>query len=637
MLFGIVSNAQEKTALKDYFVPIPKEVIISSGNFIPNKGRIIAYKISKNNNVRLAARQLQNLLKEKGMHFSIAGNKAKGENPEIELILDAKKVKNIQGYFIDVSERNIKIIGHDAAGLYYGVLTLGQMAHYAYDHGNFPQVQVSDHPDFKRRGVTMDISRCKVPTMESLYQYIDMFASWKINEIQLYTEHTFEYQNHKKVWQDDGALSADNILALDKYCADKFIDLVPNQNGFGHMQRWLEHKEYWNIAENEEVKDPSHPLLGFRKTLSAVDEESVRFVGGLYSELLPNFSSDYINIGGDEPYELGTGKSKEAVDKKGKGQVYLDFLLKLNDEVVKNGKKAQFWGDIILHYPDLIKKLPKNITCMVWGYRASHPFDKQASKFKKAKIPFYVCPGTSSWRSITGRVENAILNQVNAAKNGLKYDAIGYLNTDWGDKGHHQHLISSYAPYVYGAAVSWSLKVNETLDINSVLNRYIYKDPANKTSQIIYDMGNVNQLTDPSNVFNSTFFSLLKYCNQPMSAQRHLKKLTVVNLTKTKNALYHIIARVSESKATSTDASIIHREIESAARLAIHACNLGIAKLNTSDGTIMSVDVDTKYQLAIEMDAIIAEHREVWILRNKVGGLSKSVDYLLETRKFYEE
>ncbi|MFH4966444.1 family 20 glycosylhydrolase [Gaetbulibacter sp. M235] len=639
IVFLIVSifniNASNNQELKKYLVPIPKSVTVLETSFKPNSGRIIAYGIATNLGVRFSANNLQKILKEKGMYFSIAGNVAVGETPEIELIIDSKKQTNSQGYSLVINENKITLTANNEAGLYYGVLTLGQIAQYAYDYGTFPQVTVNDYPDFKRRGVTIDISRTKVPTMASLYQYIDMFASWKINEIQLYTEHTFQYQNHKKVWQDASALSSNDILDLDKYCSDRFIDLVPNQNGFGHMERWLEHKEYWHLAENETISDPTHHILGIRRTISAVDKSSVDFVDNLYSELLSNFSSENVNIGGDEPYELGTGKSKKEVSEKGKGQVYLDLLLKLNSIIVKNGKRAQFWGDIILEHPELIKNLPKNITCMIWGYKWDHPFNKEAAKFKEAKIPFYVCPGTSSWRSIVGRTENAIKNQINAAENGIKYGAVGYLNTDWGDDGHPQPLITGYAPYVYGAAVSWSLEDNRDLDINWVLNKYIYKDPAEKTAQVIFDMGNTNQILDNSDINNYSFYSLLYYINKPLKENRQTAKLKNKDLNEAIIVLNKIIKRVETCKATANDAEIVYREIINASKLAIHSCNLGIAKLKTKEGSIEKVDADTKYKLLVEIDAIIAEYKEVWMLRNQIGGLTDSLEQLLKVRTAY--
>ena len=94
-------------------------------------------------------------------------------------------------------------------------------------------LQIDDKPDFANRGVMLDISRDKVPTMETLYKQIDILAECKINQIQLYTEHTFAYDNHKVVWQNASPMTPEQILDLDQYCRDRHIELVPNQNSFG--------------------------------------------------------------------------------------------------------------------------------------------------------------------------------------------------------------------------------------------------------------------------------------------------------------------------------------------------------------------------------------------------------------------
>ncbi len=56
-----------------------------------------------------------------------------------------------------------------------------------------------DHPDLPVRGVMLDISRDKVPTMATLEAVIDRLASLKVNQVQLYSEHTFAYRNHPEV------------------------------------------------------------------------------------------------------------------------------------------------------------------------------------------------------------------------------------------------------------------------------------------------------------------------------------------------------------------------------------------------------------------------------------------------------
>ena len=82
----------------------------------------------------------------------------------------------------------------------------------------------------------LDISRGRVPRLETLLGLIDQLADFKINEFQLYTEHTFAYRKYAKVWRDWGVLTGAEIEKLDAHCRRLGIELVPNQNSFGHLR-----------------------------------------------------------------------------------------------------------------------------------------------------------------------------------------------------------------------------------------------------------------------------------------------------------------------------------------------------------------------------------------------------------------
>src|SRR5581483_2674353 len=319
---------------------------------------------------------------------------------------------------------------------FYGVCTLIQIVEQC--DMRLSAMHISDSPDFPNRGVMLDISRDKVPTMETLFELVDLLASWKVNQLQLYTEHTFAYRNHRVVWEHASPMTPQDILELDAYCRARYIELVPNQNSFGHMHRWLRHEEYRHLAEYEEgyTDLTEHWWAPAPFGLNPTDPRSVELLREMKDELLPNFSSSHFNVGLDETIDLGLGKSAEEVKARGAGAVYLDFLKKIHALVRERGKTMMFWGDIIINHPELISQLPKDAIAMEWGYEADHPFAEHGKAFAQAGIPFYVCPGTSSWISILGRTENAMGNIRNATENGLKNGAIGVLNTDWGDWGH---------------------------------------------------------------------------------------------------------------------------------------------------------------------------------------------------------
>src|SRR2546423_4155521 len=158
-----------------------------------------------------------------------------------------------QGYRMSLDRDGVEITAADGAGEFNARQTLAQLRR---QFGNdLPQGEIQDWPDFAVRGVMLDISRDKVPTMATLFMLVDLFGELKINQLQLYTEHTFAYRGHEEVWRDASPMTAPEIRELDAYCRARFIELVPNQNSFGHMERWLKHPRYQPLAEKPEGFD----------------------------------------------------------------------------------------------------------------------------------------------------------------------------------------------------------------------------------------------------------------------------------------------------------------------------------------------------------------------------------------------
>src|SRR5262249_41224715 len=159
-----------------------------------------------------------------------------------------------------------------------------------------PCLHIRDWPDFPRRGVMLDISRGRVPKLETLLDLAERLADFKINELQLYTEHTFAYRKFKSVWRSWGALNAKEIQKLDARCRQLGIDLVPNQNSFGHLRYFLGHPDVKRLAEvSKPYEDESREFVRRPSTLAPNHPGTLRFLRGLYDELLPNFSIRLFN------------------------------------------------------------------------------------------------------------------------------------------------------------------------------------------------------------------------------------------------------------------------------------------------------------------------------------------------------
>ena len=284
----------------------------------------------------------------------------------------------------------------------------------------------------------------------------------RVNQLQLYVEHTFAFPGHEDAWQDASPLKPAEIRELDAACAALGIELVPNLNTFGHMERWLRHPRYRALAECPQGW--IHPLTGqfkeFPGTLKP-DDVSLAFVASLLDDYLPCFRSRQVNIGGDEPWELGQGFSKEAVATRGKHRVYLDHLHKLCALATERGHTPQFWGDILLEDLALAQDAPQDALPVVWGYDAGHPFQTQCGRLQELGRAYLVAPGTSAWQSFTGRLDNALTNQAEAIGAARQHGARGVLVTTWGDNGTHQPWPTAWLPMAAGLAQAWSFTANQ--------------------------------------------------------------------------------------------------------------------------------------------------------------------------------
>ncbi|HEY2430275.1 MAG TPA: family 20 glycosylhydrolase, partial [Acidimicrobiales bacterium] len=349
-------------------------------------------------------------------HLEVGGE---GPAPDCPVIERHDGSLPAEGFGIDIDSDGIELTHADAAGLGYGRRTLAQIRAGSADRP--PLLRLRDWPDFPVRGYMLDVSRNRVPTRATLERLVDLMALARINQFQLYTEHTFAYRDHEAVWREASPITPEDVQWLDGRCRAAGIELVPNQNCFGHMERWLAHPAYRHRAE---APDGFEPAPGFVRppAVLAPTQDNADFVLGLLAELLPNFTSHRVNVGCDETFELGLGVSRAAVEERGKAAVYVEHLRRIVAPLVAGGREVQFWDDIVRHQPDLLRTLPPGTVAVAWHYDAPGAppqikevldrfdidlplggFEDLAPRIADTGFPFWVAPGTSSWNSLVGR------------------------------------------------------------------------------------------------------------------------------------------------------------------------------------------------------------------------------------------
>jgi hypothetical protein len=551
-----------------------------------------------------------------------------------------------EGYALTISKNGVEISFRETGGLRAASATLRQLLR---EYGRrLPCLRIRDWPDFARRGVMLDISRGRVPKLETLLDLAEKLSDFKINELQLYTEHTFAYKKYKSVWQSWGALTAKEIQILDTRCRELGIDLVPNQNSFGHLRYFLADPRLKKLGELSEPYEAETKDFLRRPTTLAPNHPGTRpFLRGLYDELLPNFSSHFFNIGGDETWDLGKGRSKKLCETKGKGRVYFDFLKKIHREVAARDKTMMFWGDIILKYPQLLPELASlgtpasgpasssrllkragsetgvpNLIALNWGYEANHPFENEAARFAKAKIPFYVCPGTSTWQTLIGKHDNGLANLRAAAKAGKKFGAIGFLNTDWGDGGHPQPLAVSWPLFAAGAALAWNSKALDERNLLTVLSRDVFEDLTGNVAEAGFKLGFVHQKlgVEPLNETPlGTVIAAPKPEERELFCRNGLKWFAKIPAKKILAALKEIQTQravLLRAKPSSNAGKILAGELDLAARMAEQSCQFMLWQQAVATGKKPEAKALAQQGIR-ELRNLEKDFNAYWPLRNK--------------------
>lgn len=359
------------------------------------------------------------------------------------------KIGSGDGDSYSITFGNTVVVEADSVkGAFYAIQTLRQIAKNGYCDAK----EIKDAPDFEVRGFYYDITRGRIPTLDSLKKLVDTLAYHKINMLQLYVEHVFPFKEYDGIYQRTGYMTAEETRELDKYCQENFIELVPSLSCFGHLYELLQTEKYKHLCE---LIDHKQQTIYWQQrmahhTIDPSNPESFELIKSLIDQYMPLFTSDKFNICCDETFDLGKGRNAA----KDVGQLYVGFVKKILDYVRSKGKKPMMWGDIINAHSDLIDELGDTVF-LSWGYSENVTPDT-INKLSEAGKVQYVCPGCNNWTSLIEMAQVSIPNIYKMTKYGFEAGAKGVLNTCWGDYGHISPIYACMYSIVYGAARAWN-------------------------------------------------------------------------------------------------------------------------------------------------------------------------------------
>ncbi|MGA7645432.1 MAG: family 20 glycosylhydrolase, partial [Terriglobales bacterium] len=429
----LIGNVQDRTAAET----LQKEINDRAGVKLSIEAVTAVPKTTGHISLgRLTDRGLRSYLESQGVKTGDEAGNRDLAKPDFEK----------QGYVIRVSESGIIVAANAAQGLFYGVQTLRQLLRPEAPGKKtlaIPALVIRDWPSMEWRGVSDDISRGPIPTLDYLKTQMRTLAEYKINLVGFNMEHVFDFQTQPLVPPKGAALTPAEIKELVAYASKYYITLLPEQQAFGHLHQFLKYEIYSDVAETPH----GH-------VLTSINPKTYDFIRQIYGEIVPLFPGPFFHIGADETIELGLGQTKALADQEGLGRVYLDHLQKVFEIMRPYHKQLMFWGDIAVKYPELLSTIPKDMIAVPWEYAPKPSYEDIITPYTNAGLRVVVAPGAGNWGVIWPDLETAFVNVRNFVRDGQKHQAIGALNSTWNDDG-ESLLDMTWPALIFGAAAGW--------------------------------------------------------------------------------------------------------------------------------------------------------------------------------------
>jgi hexosaminidase len=398
------------------------------------------------------------------------------DSPDAKAILTRNNlafdaVMEAEGYVLIVEQHEATVVGATGAGIFYGVQTFKQLLPLPGADRVIATGTARDWPAMKYRGIDDDLSRGPFPTLDFQKHQVRVFAAFKINIYSPYFEHTLLYPDQPLAAPPGSSLTPSDAAELVAYARQYHVTVVPEQEAFGHLHHVLKYELYQDLAETPH----GHVLApGQAGTLPLIED--------WFTQIAQEFPSPFIHIGADETFDLGAGRTREAVEQKGYGPVYVDFLKQIHDALAPLNRRLLFWGDIGDANPDAVSALPKDMIAVPWNYWSTSGFDKMIEPFAKNGIETWVAPGDANWNEVYPVAKTALWNIQGFIRDGQRLGSTGALTTVWNDDGEGLFNMDWYG-VLFGAVAAWQPGESSIANYQDAYGAIFHLDPTGKINE----------------------------------------------------------------------------------------------------------------------------------------------------------
>ncbi|MBC6368995.1 family 20 glycosylhydrolase [Algoriphagus sp. AK58] len=565
--------------------------------------------------------------------------------------LDLKK----EGYLMEISADQISIQAPADAGLWYGLMTLGQLIQDAKDQdAALPLVKIKDEPALDYRAVHLDVKH-HLEKKEYYFELMDRFAAQKINAVIVEIEDKLKYELQPKVGSSD-AFTISEWKELSDYAMARHIRISPLVQGLGHASFILKHPEYIPLRDDPESDWAFNPL----------NEETYKVQFDLYEDALKAFPyANYLHVGGDEVHTTGRNSGKSPLE------LQLIWLNRVSDYAAQKGLTPIFWDDMPLknaevyrsiydskltkaqvdsiwsaNEPNLNKYIdlfPKNCVYMRWNY------DMPESPGNNRAIQWFTDNGLKVMGATAGQTRWNLMPQDQSNTNNIRDFALisirnkadGLLLTLWDDDSPHFELyqrgISIFAEYTWAGEKRSVDQLHQAYrqrafgpEFASAEHEFIndLEGPvADWKNLLLENRRDRNRLRKLENPIDEAVIPLPKLDSAGKWTEKYQSKITQAqaNLARVDSILQQI-QEIKKSALRNTHQLEVYEQVAEVVQFSNRAI-ITLAELDEPSGEKREVAKSKLQQMEAEWTSIQNKVEEVY---GKTRQLNKPSDYILD-------
>lgn len=383
-LIFVNCNENSVQTIQPQIIPIPDSVELTDSFFTIDENTGITYDDS----FKVSAQFLKDFI-ESGSPIHLK------EGNDIQFKLDQNL--GSEAYHLTVSKEGITIKASTDKGAFYAVQTLRQLMPVSIENGTFSEdeiniqaVTIKDQPQFKYRGMHLDVAR-HMFSVDFIKKYIDALALLKMNtfhwhltddqgwrieikkypklqEVSAYRDETLVGHYSDQPHQFDGKryggyYTQEEVKDVVQYAKARFVTVIPEIEMPGHAQAAIAaYPELGCIDEPVEVAKK----WGVFEEIYCPNQNTFAFLEDVLDEVLELFPSKYIHIGGDEAPKTrwkNCAHCQDLIKKESlKDERHLQsyFITKMEKYLNSKGRQIIGWDEI------LEGGLAPNATVMSW-------------------------------------------------------------------------------------------------------------------------------------------------------------------------------------------------------------------------------------------------------------------------------